>query len=102
MVKTLTLSFADSNLDEVVETTIRSSFTNQGEVCVCGENIFVERSVYDEFVEKLAAKTRELKVGDPFDTDNDQGALVAKVHYDKVMSYLEIAKEEGGYFRYRW
>ena len=59
--------FADVNIDEVVETTIKSSFTNQGEVCVCGENIFVERAIYDEFVEKLAAKTRQLKVGDPFD-----------------------------------
>ena len=54
---------------KLLTTTIKSSFTNQGEVCVCGENIFVERSVYDEFVEKLAAKTRELKVGDPFDND---------------------------------
>ncbi len=90
--------FADSNLDEVVETTLKSSFTNQGEVCVCGENIFVERAVYDEFVEKLAEKTRQLKVGNPFDMENDQGALVAKVHYDKVMSYFDIAKEEGATF----
>ena len=90
--------FADVDIDEVVDGTIRSSFTNQGEVCVCGENIFVERSVYAEFVEKLAAKTRELKVGNPFDMDNDQGALVAKVHYDKVMSYLKVAEEEGGTF----
>ena len=67
MVKTLTSSLQILDLDEVVATTINSSFTNQGEVCVCGENIFVERSVYDEFVEKLAAKTRELKVGNPFD-----------------------------------
>ena len=89
MVKTLTSFSLILDLDEVVETTIKSSFTNQGEVCVCGENIFVERSVYDEFVEKLAAKTRELKVGDPFDMAYDQGALVAKVHYDKVMSYFE-------------
>src|SRR4051794_1352781 len=90
--------FADVDIDEVVAGTIKSSFTNQGEVCVCGENIFVERAVYDEFVERFAAKTRELKVGDPFDMDNDQGALVAKVHYDKVMSYLKIAEEEGGTF----
>ena len=90
--------FAESNIDEVVETTLKSSFTNQGEVCVCGENIFVERAVYDEFVEKLAAKTRQLKVGDPFDNAYDQGALVAKVHYDKVMSYFDIAKEEGATF----
>ena len=58
------------------------------------ENIYVERSIYDEFVEKLAAKTRELKVGNPFDMDNDQGALVAKVHYDKVMSYLKLLKKK--------
>lgn len=90
--------FADVNIDEVVETTIRSSFTNQGEVCVCGSRIYVERPIFDEFVEKFAAKTRELKVGDPFDMDNDLGALVAKVHYDKVTSYLKIAEEEGGTF----
>lgn len=90
--------FADVDIDEVVETTLRSSFTNQGEVCVCGENIFVERPIYEEFVEKLAARTRELKVGDPFDMAYDQGALVAKVHYDKVMKYFDIAREEGATF----
>ncbi|MCQ6276153.1 aldehyde dehydrogenase [Bacillus sp. V3B] len=90
--------FADVDIDEVVATTVRSSFTNQGEVCVCGSRIYVERPIFDEFVEKFAAKTRELKVGNPFDLDNDQGALVAKVHYDKVMSYLKVAEEEGGTF----
>jgi len=90
--------FADVDIDEVVAGTIRSSFTNQGEVCVSGSRIYVERPIFDEFVEKFAAKTRELKVGDPFDMENDQGALVAKVHYDKVMSYLKIAEEEGGTF----
>ncbi len=90
--------FADVDIDEVVDGTIRSSFTNQGEVCVSGTRIYVERPIYDEFVEKFAAKTRALKVGDPFDMENDQGALVAKVHYDKVMSYLKIAEEEGGTF----
>ncbi|MEH7479841.1 aldehyde dehydrogenase [Neobacillus drentensis] len=90
--------FADVDIDEVVATTIRSSFTNQGEVCVCGSRIYVERQIFDEFVERFASKTRELKVGDPFDMSNDQGALVAKVHYDKVMSYLKIAEEEGGTF----
>lgn len=90
--------FADVDLDEVVETTIKSSFINQGEVCVCGENVFVERSIYDEFVEKFAARTKQLKVGNPFDMSVDQGALVAKVHYDKVMSYFKLAEEEGGTF----
>ena len=90
--------FADVDIDEVVDGTIRSSFTNQGEVCVSGSRIYVERPIFDEFVQKFAEKTRKLKVGDPFDMDNDQGALVAKVHYDKVMSYLKIAEEEGGTF----
>ncbi len=90
--------FADVDIDEVVAGTIKSSFTNQGEVCVSGSRIYVERPIYNEFLEKFAAKTRELKVGDPFDMSADQGALVAKVHYDKVMSYLKIAEEEGGTF----
>jgi len=88
--------FADSDLDEVVETTIKSSFINQGEVCFCGSRIYVEESIYDAFVEKLTAKTKELKVGDPFDPDTFIGALINKEHYEKVTSYIDIAKEEGG------
>src|SRR5699024_3783494 len=88
--------FADSDLDEVVETTIKSSFINQGEVCFCGSRIYVEESIYDAFVEKLTAKTKELKVGDPFDPDTFIGALINKEHYGKVTSYIDIAKEEGG------
>ncbi|WP_028782158.1 aldehyde dehydrogenase [Thalassobacillus devorans] len=90
--------FADADLDDVIETTIKSSFINQGEVCLCGSRIYVERSAYDEFLEKFAAKTKELKVGDPFDPDTNVGALVSEEHYNKVVSYLDIAKEEGGTF----
>lgn len=90
--------FADADLDEAVETTIKSSFINQGQVCFCGSRIYVEASAYDAFVEKLAKKTRELKVGDPFDPETYIGALVSEEHYLKVSSYLDIAKEEGGTF----
>ena len=62
------------------------------------KTFFCTTFIYDEFVDKLAAKTRELKVGNPFDLDYDQGALVSKVHYDKVMSYFKLAEEEGGTF----
>ena len=55
--------FADSDLDEVIETTLKSSFVNQGEVCMCGSRIYVERSVYDQFLEKFVAKTKDLVVG---------------------------------------
>lgn len=90
--------FADADLDDVIETTLRSSFINQGEVCLCGSRIYVERPIYDEFIERFAEKTKELTVGDPFAENTKVGALVSEEHYNKVMSYLEIAKEEGGRF----
>ena len=88
--------FADSDLDEVIETTIRSSFINQGEVCLCGSRIYVERPLYEEFLEKFVERAKELKVGDPFDADTNVGAFISKEHYDRVNSYIEIAREEGG------
>src|SRR5699024_1851565 len=90
--------FADSDLDEVVETTIKSSFINQGQVCFCGSRIYVEEPVFDEFVEKLAARAKQLKIGNPFDPETFVGTLISKEHYDKVNSYLDIAKEDGGTF----
>lgn len=88
--------FADSDLDEVIETTLKSSFVNQGEVCLCGSRIYVERSAYDEFIEKFVAKTKEMVVGDPFDPATKVGALIGKDHYERVLSFIELAKEEGG------
>ncbi|MBB6444019.1 aldehyde dehydrogenase [Bacillus benzoevorans] len=88
--------FADADLDEVIETTLKSSFINQGEVCLCGSRIYVERSAYDEFLEKFVAKTKELVVGDPFDPATKVGALIGKDHYERVLSFIELAKEEGG------
>ncbi|CAG9614933.1 2-hydroxymuconic semialdehyde dehydrogenase [Bacillus rhizoplanae] len=88
--------FADSNLDEVIETTIKSSFINQGEVCMCGSRIYVERTAYEEFLQKFVAKTKELIVGDPFDPKTKVGALISKEHYERVTNYIQLAKEEGG------
>ncbi|GAX90367.1 aldehyde dehydrogenase [Effusibacillus lacus] len=88
--------FADSNLDEVIETTLKSSFVNQGEVCLCGSRIYVERSVYDQFLTKFVARTKELVVGDPFDPKTKIGALVSEEHYERVTGYIELAKQEGG------
>lgn len=88
--------FADSDLDEVIETTLKSSFINQGEVCLCGSRIYVERPAYEAFLEKFVAKSKELKVGDPFDPETKVGALISEEHYQKVTSYIELAKEEGG------
>ncbi len=90
------LIFADSDLDEVIETTLKSSFINQGEVCLCGSRIYVERAAYDTFIEKFVAKTKEMTVGDPFDAKTKVGALISKDHYERVLSYVELAKQEGG------
>ncbi len=90
--------FADADLDEAIETTLKSSFINQGEVCLCGSRIYVQRGIYDAFLERFAEKAKELKVGDPFDPETKIGAMVSEEHFNKVVSYLDIAKEEGGAF----
>lgn len=88
--------FADSNLDEVIETTMKSSFINQGEVCLCGSRIYVERPAYETFINKFVAKTKELVVGDPFDAKTKVGSLISQEHYERVTSYISLALEEGG------
>jgi aminomuconate-semialdehyde/2-hydroxymuconate-6-semialdehyde dehydrogenase len=88
--------FADADLDDAIATTIRSSFWNQGEICLCGSRIFVERSIHDEFVERFAAATKKLRIGDPLDETTDIGALISDAHLRKVTGYIELAKEEGG------
>jgi len=90
--------FADADLDAAVATTVRSSFANQGQICLCGPRIFVERSVYPRVRDALVERTRALRVGDPLLPDTDQGALVSRAHLDKVLGYLSLAREEGGRF----
>ncbi|PLT29397.1 5-carboxymethyl-2-hydroxymuconate semialdehyde dehydrogenase [Peribacillus deserti] len=88
--------FEDCDLEEVVETTLRSSFINQGAVCLCGSRIYVQRSIYDKFLEKFISKTREQIVGDPLEGNTNIGALISKQHYNRVLDYIETAKKEGG------
>ncbi len=88
--------FADCNYEEMLATTIRSSFSNQGEICLCGSRIFVERSLYERFKTDFVERARALKVGDPLDADTDVGAVVSKPHFEKIMSYIDLAKREGG------
>ncbi|HKO56167.1 MAG TPA: aldehyde dehydrogenase [Thermoanaerobaculia bacterium] len=90
------LIFADADLDEAVATSIRSSFWNQGEICLCGSRIFVERPAYDAFLERFTAATRRLRIGDPADETTDIGALISAAHLQKVLGYIELAQQEGG------
>ncbi|HEX6086355.1 MAG TPA: aldehyde dehydrogenase [Thermoanaerobaculia bacterium] len=90
------LVFADADLDDAIATSIRSSFWNQGEICLCGSRIFVDRRIHDEFVERFASATKALRIGDPMDADTDVGALISAAHLEKVTGYIALAKEEGG------
>jgi aminomuconate-semialdehyde/2-hydroxymuconate-6-semialdehyde dehydrogenase len=88
--------FADADADAVVSTSVRAAFDNQGEICLCGSRVFVEERLYPSFVEQFTERARRLKVGDPLDPASDQGALISRRHLDRVMSYIELAKREGG------
>jgi len=88
--------FADCDFDEAVATTVRSSFNNQGQICLCGSRIFVQAPLYERFKEALVERVRTLKVGDPLEAATQQGALVSREHFEKVMGYIELARQEGG------
>lgn len=88
--------FADCDFDQMMIGTLRSSFSNSGQICLCGPRIYVERPIYDKFKEELVKRTQFLKVGDPFSSVTDLGALVSKQHMEKVMSYVSLAEVEGG------
>ena len=88
--------FADCDWEKMLNTTMRSSFHNQGQICLCGSRILVERSVYERFKKEFIERTSRLIVGDPLEENTGQGALVSKVHFDKVMHCIEAARQEGG------
>ncbi len=88
--------FADCNYEEMLETTVRSSFSNQGQICLCGSRIFVERPIYEKFKADFVEKVSRLKIGDPLDEATNIGAVVSKQHLEKVLSYVALAKKEGG------
>ena len=88
--------FADCDYDEMLQTTVRSSFANQGQICLCGSRIFVEASMYQKFKIDFIAAVSKLKVGNPFDTSTDIGALVSRPHLEKVKKYIDNAAHYGG------
>ncbi len=90
------LIFADCNYDKMMAVTVRSSFANQGQICLCGSRIFVEESIFEKFKKDFVQKVSELKVGDPSDDKTNLGALVSKPHLEKVEQYIALAEEEGG------
>ena len=93
--KNAAVVFADADFDLAVAGVARSSFTNSGQVCLCSERVYVERSIFDRFVAALKAKTETLKIGYPDEAGVDMGSLISHGHRDKVLSYFKLAVEEG-------
>jgi aminomuconate-semialdehyde/2-hydroxymuconate-6-semialdehyde dehydrogenase len=88
--------FADCDYDKMLTTTVRSSFANQGQICLCGSRIFVEEKIYDKFKRDFIKKVAQLKVGNPSEETTKIGALVSKEHLEKVKGHIDDAAMEGG------
>ena len=88
--------FADADFERAVETAVRAAFSNQGQICLCGSRVLVERSIYERFRDAFVARARLLRVGDPAGPDTEYGAIVSREHFDKVMACIALARDEGG------
>jgi aminomuconate-semialdehyde/2-hydroxymuconate-6-semialdehyde dehydrogenase len=97
--KNPTIVFADADLDEALAAGVRAAFSNQGEICLCGSRVLVERPLYERFVEGFVERAQQLRVGDPLEDATDLGALISADHRAKVESYVELARQEGGTIR---
>ena len=94
--KNPTIIFADCEFNETVNQVVTASFSNQGEICLCGSRLFIEKPIYDKFKTAFIAKVNALKVGDPTHQDTNLGAIVSLAHKQKILDYIELAKQEGG------
>lgn len=94
--KNPTILFADADLKTALDTTLKSAFSNQGQICLCGSRIFVQESIYKSFAESFTRGALKLKVGDPLKLDVDQGAIVSQAQLDKIRYYVDLARKEGG------
>jgi len=88
--------FADCDYETMLKTTVLSSFSNQGQICLCGSRIFVEKPLYERFKTDFIEKVSALKIGDPLDSQTNVGAVVSKPHMEKILLYIDLAKAEGG------
>lgn len=88
--------FSDCDFDKMMEAILRSSFANQGQICLCGSRIYVQAEIYDKFRSEFVKRTEALQVGDPLEPSSKLGSLTSQTHMNKVLSYIELAKKEGG------
>ncbi len=88
--------FADCDWEKMMATTLQSSFSNQGQICLCGSRVLIEESIYERFKNEFVERSKKLTIGDPLTDSNKQGAIVSKLHFDKIINCIEIARHEGG------
>ena len=94
--KNANVVFDDCDFEDAVNTSVRASFANQGQICLCGSRIYVQRGIYEKFKAAFLERVNGLTVADPLTNEARMGAVVSKEHMEKVLSYIELAKEEGG------
>jgi len=88
--------FDDCDFEKALKTTVQSSFLNQGEICLCGSRIFVQKGIYQKFKDAFIKEVSLQKIGNPLNNDTKVGAIASEVHFNKILSYIELAKKEGG------
>ncbi len=88
--------FNDCDFEAALSTSVNSSFSNQGQICLCGSRIYVQRGIYKKFKDAFVQKVGAMKVGNPMDADVKLGAVVSQAHYIKILAYIDLAKQEGG------
>ena len=90
--------FDDCNYKKMLETTIRSSFANQGQICLCGERIFVQKSIYNKFKKDFVRESKRITIGNPLKNTTNHGAIVSKEHFNKILLYFDNARNNGAKF----
>ena len=88
--------FDDCDYNRMINSLLKSSFLNQGQICLAGSRIYVQEGIYDKFKKDFISRIEKLNIGDPFKNDTDQGAIVSSEHLNKIIKYIEYAKKEGG------
>ncbi len=94
--KNATIIFADCDYEAMLSNTVRAAFSNQGQICLCGSRILVQKSIYDRFLKDFIEKTKNLRLGDPLEEKTQIGAVVSEAHMHKILQFIDWAKEEGG------
>ena len=88
--------FADANFDKAIKMAVKAAFSNQGQICLCGSRLFVQKEIYSDFKQALLDKVSHLTVGDPKKENSNLGAVVSKAHMNKILGKIEEGKKLGG------